>query len=164
MLKNLILYPEDAREVASHTVTRVEAAPAAEAYLRPVLLPDGTLARTPARAVRGVLVLGDPSPLGGPRLVPGMPDPVCWVSHAVEVAVEVCGHVLLRREGWIPEDLAAAGLGLLRRDPSGGWTDEGRTDLRRWLFDPRRDEADVLAVLHYAAASGVWCIYTDEDN
>ena len=59
-------------------------------------------------------------------------------------------------------DLAAAGLGLLRRDASGGWTDEGRAAVRTWLFDPRRSEYEVLTMLRYGADTGVWCVYTDD--
>ena len=131
--------------------------------MRPAILPDGTLVRTLVRGVGGVLRLRDDSPLGGPRLHNVADDPIRWVAHAVEAAVELQGHVLLRREGWTPDELAAAGLGLLRRDPEGGWTDQGRADIRRWLFDPRRPEADVLDVLRHAASSGVWCVYTDDD-
>ena len=161
-LRTLILYPEEARGVAAETVRRVENAPAKDGYMRPAILPDGTLLRTPVREVVGVLRMGDDSPLGGPRLHNVVKDPLRWVSHAVEAAVELQGHVLLRREGWTPDELAAAGLGLLLRGSEGGWTDEGRADIRRWLFDPRRPEADVLDVLRHAALSGVWCFYTDD--
>ena len=98
-LRTLILYPEEARDVAADTVRRVEEAPEDEGSVRPALLPDGTLART---------------------------------------------------------------LGLLRRDPDGGWTDHGRAEVRRWLFDPRRAETDVLDVLRHAASAGVWCVYADD--
>ena len=163
-LRTLILYPEEARDVAADTVRRVdEDLGTDDCYVRPAVLPDGTLARTLVRPVQGVLRLHDESPLGGPRLHQGAPDPIRWVSHAVEAGVHVQGHVLLRREGWSPEDLAAAGLGLVYRDPEGGWTDHGRADIRRWLFDPRRSETDVLDVLRYAAETGVWCVYTDDD-
>ena len=130
--------------------------------MRPAILPDGTLVRTLVRGVEGVLRLRDDSPLGGPRLHNVVEDPIRWVAHAVEAAVELQGHVLLRREGWTSEELAAAGLGLLRRDPEGGWTDQGRADIRHWLFDPRRPEADVLDVLRHAAEAGVWCVYADD--
>ena len=110
-----------------------------------------------------MLRLRDDSPLGGPRLHNVVEDPIRWVAHAVEAAVELKGHVLLRREGWTCDELAAAGLGLLRRDPEGGWTDQGRADVRRWLFDPRQPEADVLDVLRHAASSGVWCVYADDN-
>ena len=159
-LRTLILYPEEARDVAAETVRRVEEALQDEGYVRPAFLPDGTLARTLARPVQGVLSLRDDSLLGGPRLHNVVDDPIRWVAHAVEAAVDVLGHVLLRRDGWTPEELAAAGLGLLRRDPEGGWTDHGRADIRRWLFDPRRAESDVLDVLRYAAETGVWCVYS----
>ena len=162
-LRTLILYPEETRGVAAETVRRVEEAPANEGCVRPAILPDGTLARTLVRGVEGVLRLRDDSPLGGPRLHHVVEDPIRWVAHAVEAAVELQGHVLLRREGWTPDELAAAGLGLLRRDPEGGWTDQGRADIRRWLFDPRRPEADVLDMLRHAASSGVWCVYADDD-
>ena len=162
-LRTLILYPEEARAVAAETVERVEQAPEDEGYVCPAFLPDGTLARTLVRPVQGVLRLLDDSLLGGPRLHSVAPDPIRWVAHAVEASVEVQGHVLLRREGWTPEELAAAGLGLLRRDPEGGWTDHGRADVRGWLFDPRRAERDVLDVLRYAAATGVWCVYAEDD-
>lgn len=161
-LRTLILYPEEARDVAADTVRRVEEAPEDEGSVRPALLPDGTLARTLARPVQGVLRMGDLSPLGGPRLHSVVDDPIRWVAHAIEAAVDLQGHVLLRREGWTPEELAAAGLGLLRRDPDGGWTDHGRAEVRRWLFDPRRAEADVLDVLRHAASAGVWCVYADD--
>ena len=161
-LRTLILYPEEARDVAADTVRRVEQAPEDEGYVRPALLPDGTLARTLVRPVQGVLRMGDDSPLGGPRLHSVADDPIRWVAHAIEAAVDVQGHVLLRREGWTPEELAAAGLGLLHRDPDGGWTDHRRAEVRRWLFDPRRAETDVLDVLRYAASAGVWCVYADD--
>ena len=161
-LRTLILYPEEARDVAADTLRRVEQAPEDEGYLRPALLPDGTLARTLARPVQGVLRMNDASPLGGPRLHNVADDPIRWVAHAAEAAVDLQGHVLLRREGWTPEELAAAGLGLLHRDPDGGWTDHGRAEVRRWLFDPRRAETDVLDVLRHAASAGVWCVYSDE--
>lgn len=161
-LRTLILYPEEARDVAAETVRRVREAPAKDGYVRPAILPDGTLLRTPVRGVEGVLRMGDDSPLGGPRLHNVVKDPTRWVAHAAEAAVELQGHVLLRREGWTPEELAAAGLGLLYRDSEGGWTDEDRADIRSWLFDPRRREDDVLDVLDHAAFSGVWCVYVDE--
>lgn len=161
-LQTLILYPEEAREVAAETVARVQAGSDEDCCLRPVVMPDGTLLRTRVRPVQGLLTMRDDSVLGGPRLHNVAPDPIGWVSHAVEAAADVMGHMLLRRDGWVPEDLAAAGLGLLRRDPSGGWTDQGRASVRTWLFDPRRDEADVLAVLQYAADTGVWCLYAED--
>ena len=161
-LRTLILYPEEARGVAADTVRRVEQAPEDEGYVRPALLPDGTLARTLVRPVQGVLRLHDDSPLGGPRLHSVADDPIRWAAHAIEAAVDLQGHVLLRREGWTPEELAAAGLGLLHRDPDGGWTDYRRAEVRRWLFDPRRAETDVLDVLRYAAETGVWCVYADD--
>lgn len=161
-LRTLILYPEEARAVAAETVRRVKEAPAKDGYVRPAILPDGTLLRTPVRGVEGVLRMTDDSPLGGPRLRNVVGDPMRWVAHAVEAAVELQGHVLLRREGWTPDELAAAGLGLLFRDSVGRWTDEGRAEIRHWLFDPRRPEDDVLDVLHHAASSGVWCVYVDE--
>ena len=162
-LRTLILYPEEARQVAAETVRRVEEAPRHEGYWRPAILPDGTLARTLVRPVEGVPRLGADAQFGGPRLHGVVPDPIRWVSHAAESAAVVLGHILLRREGWTPEDLAAAGLGLVRRDPEGGWTDHGRADIRRWLFDPRRAEEDVLDVLRHAASTGVWCVYTEDD-
>ena len=139
----------------------MEEAPEDEGYARPAILPDGALVRTLVRPVQGVPRLNDGSPLAGPRLHRVVDDPIRWVAHAVEAAVDLQGHALLRRDGWVPEDLAAAGLGLLRRDPEGGWTDHGREDVRRWLFDPRRAEADVLDVLRHAASTGAWCVYTD---
>ena len=162
LLQTLILYPEEAREVAAETVARLLAAPQNDGYARPAMLPDGTLLLSVVRPVQGLLSLRDDSVLGGPRLHNVAPDPIRWVSHAVEAAADVMGHLLLRRDGWAPEELAAAGLGIVRRDTVGGWTDEGRAVVRRWLFDPRRDEAEVLTVLKYAADTGLWCLYSDE--
>ena len=62
-LRALILYPEEARDVAAETVRRVEEAPANEGYMRPAILPDGTLARTLVRGVERVL--GSVPPSGG---------------------------------------------------------------------------------------------------
>ena len=163
-LQTQILYPEEARDVAADTVERVRAAPQNDGYVRPALLPDGTLARIVVRPVGGVLSLREESVQGGPRLQNVAPDPIRWVSHAVEAAADLRGHVLLRREGWLPEELAAAGLGLLRRDPSGEWTDQARATVRRWMFDPRRAEEDVLEVLRYAAETGMWWVYVDADT
>ena len=98
--------------------------------------------------------------MAGPWLRRGQPDPLRWVSHCAAAAAEVMGHALLRRDGWTAEDLAAAGLGLMLRDPDNGdWTTHKRGYLIYWLFNPARPEAEVVDVLSFAASNGMWCCY-----
>ena len=61
LLQTLILYPEEAREVAAETVARLLAAPQNDGYERPAMLPDGTLLLSVVRPVRGLLSMRDDS-------------------------------------------------------------------------------------------------------
>lgn len=158
-LKIVILYPEEARGVAAETVARVQNDDNTGCLRVPVMLRSGVLVHQLVRPVK----VPEPDPSDPPNITPKVKpvpvDPPRWVAHAVEASIAERGRLLLRKEMWEPKDLAAAGLGLLKRQDDGSWgNDASREAIRRWLFDPLRDENDVLAVLDYAASSGVWCM------
>ena len=162
-LETLILYPDQAREVAEHTQRRLADRNDDGSYERPAMLPDGTFVMRRARPV-DIPTLGGDSDAPGPRMRPRLPDPLRWVSHAAEVAAQIMGHALLRRDGWTAEDLATAGLGLLLRDQDGGWSEYRRGGIRRALLDPRRTDQEISALLTYAARTGFWYLYSDTDD
>ena len=158
-LKIVILYPEEARGVAAETVARVQNDTTTGCFRVPVMLRSGVLVHQLVRPVK----VPEPGPSDPANIIPKVKpvpvDPPRWVAHAAEASIAVRGRSLLRKAMWEPKDLAAAGLGLLKRQVDGSWSnDASREAIRRWLFDPLRNENDVLAVLDYAASSGVWCM------
>ena len=173
MLQQQILFPDEARKVAADTVHHLESAqePSHRAtyiypdgsYPRPIVMPDGALLRRLARPVSLPRPSSD-AVFPGPWLRRGLPDPLRWVSYAVEAAAAARGPALHRDDGWTPDDLAAAGLGLLHySDEAEAWVDDRRSAMRRWLFDPRRTRPQIVAVLAHAHRIGVWCLWADSE-